>query len=189
MATTELTYSDVAEHNTKKSSTTKSTTHPPSSTNIRKPLPPSLLNPTQPTHFPPSPPIPPSPHSPFTTTTVPPHPPQTNVPPSSPSYSGGEEVLLDVGGQDATEAFEDVGHSDEAREILENLLVGPLQRQPGDPAPKTAPPAGATSNAANATGSASGAGLGVGLYVFMILGLVTAGYVAWSMTVSAGAEK
>lgn len=45
------------------------------------------------------------------------------------STRGGEEVLLDVGGQDATEAFEDVGHSDEAREILEGLLVGPLKRQ------------------------------------------------------------
>ena len=43
--------------------------------------------------------------------------------------SGGEEVLLDVGGQDATEAFEDVGHSDEAREILDGLLVGNLKRQ------------------------------------------------------------
>ena len=43
--------------------------------------------------------------------------------------SGGEEVLLDVGGQDATEAFEDVGHSDEAREILEGLLVGKLERK------------------------------------------------------------
>lgn len=37
--------------------------------------------------------------------------------------------MLDVGGQDATEAFEDVGHSDEAREILEGLLVGNLKRQ------------------------------------------------------------
>lgn len=43
--------------------------------------------------------------------------------------SGGEEVLLDVGGQDATEAFEDVGHSDEAREILGGLLIGTLKRQ------------------------------------------------------------
>lgn len=42
--------------------------------------------------------------------------------------SGGEEVMLDVGGQDATEAFEDVGHSDEARETLEQLLVGTLKR-------------------------------------------------------------
>ena len=43
-------------------------------------------------------------------------------------HPGGEEVLLDVGGQDATEAFEDVGHSDEAREILEGILVGTLKR-------------------------------------------------------------
>ncbi len=43
-------------------------------------------------------------------------------------YRGGEEVLLDVGGQDATEAFEDVGHSDEARKILEGLKVGELKR-------------------------------------------------------------
>lgn len=43
--------------------------------------------------------------------------------------SGGEEVLLDVAGQDSTEAFEDVGHSDEAREILAGLQVGTLKRQ------------------------------------------------------------
>lgn len=42
--------------------------------------------------------------------------------------SGGEEVLLDVGGRDATDAFEDVGHSDEAREILERLQIGKLKR-------------------------------------------------------------
>lgn len=45
------------------------------------------------------------------------------------SHRGGEEVLLDVGGQDATEAFEDVGHSDEAREILNGMLLGNLKRQ------------------------------------------------------------
>lgn len=36
--------------------------------------------------------------------------------------------MLDVGGQDATEAFEDVGHSDEAREILAGMLVGNVKR-------------------------------------------------------------
>ena len=49
-----------------------------------------------------------------------------------PILSGGEEVLLDVGGQDATEAFEDVGHSDEARGILQGLLIGDLKRQVSD---------------------------------------------------------
>ncbi len=38
-------------------------------------------------------------------------------------------MLLDVAGQDATEAFEDVGHSDEARETLAKLLVGSLKRK------------------------------------------------------------
>ncbi|EPB92130.1 cytochrome b5 [Mucor circinelloides 1006PhL] len=41
-------------------------------------------------------------------------------------HPGGEEVLLDEAGKDATEAFEDIGHSDEAREILEKYLVGTL---------------------------------------------------------------
>jgi len=40
-----------------------------------------------------------------------------------------------VAGQDATEAFEDVGHSDEAREILSGLQVGKLKRQVPPPHP------------------------------------------------------
>jgi len=93
-------------------------------------------------------------------------------------HPGGEEVLLDVGGQDATEAFEDVGHSDEAREILEGLLVGTLKRGPNDPAPKTAStdkiaagPGGA------AKGSYGGAG-GIGMYavVLVAIGVAYGGY-------------
>ncbi|KAF2860609.1 cytochrome b5 [Piedraia hortae CBS 480.64] len=79
-------------------------------------------------------------------------------------HPGGEEVLLDVGGQDATEAFEDVGHSDEAREILSKMLVGELKRQPGDPSPKT------HSATATAKPPPSAGGLGIGLYAFLILG-------------------
>ncbi|MCJ1387607.1 hypothetical protein MMC18_000450 [Xylographa bjoerkii] len=108
-------------------------------------------------------------------------------------HPGGEEVLLDVGGQDATEAFEDVGHSDEAREILEGLLVGTLKRavcfapfvlsspqhtkqllpttftsDPGDPEPSTA---GANTTAKSTTGStSSAAGMGVGLYAAILVG-------------------
>ncbi|CAA9966102.1 hypothetical protein CFE70_009499 [Pyrenophora teres f. teres 0-1] len=80
-------------------------------------------------------------------------------------HPGGEEVLLDVGGQDSTEAFEDVGHSDEAREILDGLLVGTLKRQEGDPKPKSyAAPGSSTTTATD------GASTGVGLYAVILLG-------------------
>ncbi|KAI9709658.1 MAG: hypothetical protein M1812_007636 [Candelaria pacifica] len=86
-------------------------------------------------------------------------------------HPGGEEVLLDVGGQDATEAFEDVGHSDEAREILEGLLVGNLKRAPGDPAPRTSQPtsASSSSNQGGAAGFSS-----IGIYAIILLGGVLA---------------
>ncbi|CAI5760181.1 unnamed protein product [Candida verbasci] len=42
-------------------------------------------------------------------------------------HPGGEEVILDVAGTDATEAFDDIGHSDEAHEILQKLYIGNLK--------------------------------------------------------------
>ncbi|KIW73420.1 hypothetical protein PV04_01542 [Phialophora macrospora] len=87
-------------------------------------------------------------------------------------HPGGEEVLLDVGGQDSTEAFEDVGHSDEAREILEGLKVGTLKRVPGDPAPKI----GATDKIAAGPGgrSEAGTGLGIAAYAVLLIGAAVA---------------
>lgn len=41
-------------------------------------------------------------------------------------HPGGEEVLLEQAGADATESFEDVGHSTDAREMLEQYLIGEL---------------------------------------------------------------
>jgi len=90
-------------------------------------------------------------------------------------HPGGEEVLLDVGGQDATEAFEDVGHSDEAREILAGLIVGDLKRQPGDPSPKTSSPT------TTATPKDLAGGMGIGLYAaILVAGAVAFG--AWKYT-------
>lgn len=40
---------------------------------------------------------------------------------------GGDEVVLDKAGQDASAEFDDVGHSEEAWEALEPLLIGRLK--------------------------------------------------------------
>ncbi|KAL2829799.1 cytochrome b5-like heme/steroid binding domain-containing protein [Aspergillus cavernicola] len=97
-------------------------------------------------------------------------------------HPGGEEVLLDVAGQDATEAFEDVGHSDEAREILEGLLVGTVKRLPGDPVAKTHAPSSSDSS------SNSSGGFGVGLYAILLVGGAAA-YAAYQyLQASAAAE-
>lgn len=41
-------------------------------------------------------------------------------------HPGGEEVILDVAGDDGTEAFNDIGHSEEAMDLLKGLYVGEL---------------------------------------------------------------
>lgn len=41
-------------------------------------------------------------------------------------HPGGKEVLIEVAGTNATEAFEDAGHSDEAREQMEPFCIGSL---------------------------------------------------------------
>lgn len=43
-------------------------------------------------------------------------------------HPGGEEILFDLAGQDATGAFIDIGHSDDATNMLESLYVGDLDK-------------------------------------------------------------
>ncbi|CAM9291692.1 unnamed protein product, partial [Chrysoparadoxa australica] len=42
-------------------------------------------------------------------------------------HPGGAEVLLEVAGQDATDMFEDIGHSQDARETMKKYEVGVLK--------------------------------------------------------------
>ncbi|NWZ06709.1 CYB5 protein, partial [Agelaius phoeniceus] len=41
-------------------------------------------------------------------------------------HPGGEEVLREQAGGDATENFEDVGHSTDARTLSESFIIGEL---------------------------------------------------------------
>ncbi|KAI0304047.1 cytochrome b5 [Russula brevipes] len=43
-------------------------------------------------------------------------------------HPGGDEVILSEAGKDATEAFEDVGHSEEARGLLNGMQVGEFEK-------------------------------------------------------------
>lgn len=52
-------------------------------------------------------------------------------------HPGGADVLMDVAGGDATAAYEDVGHSEDANEILETYLVGTVKDAQQFVQPKT----------------------------------------------------
>jgi len=41
-------------------------------------------------------------------------------------HPGGEEVLLEQGGKECSEAFEDVGHSSDARELMLKYKIGEI---------------------------------------------------------------
>lgn len=48
-------------------------------------------------------------------------------------HPGGVEIVTDVGGQDASEDYDDVGHSDEAHDILKEYYIGDLNSDSEDP--------------------------------------------------------
>ncbi|KAL4801384.1 hypothetical protein BDV18DRAFT_165053 [Aspergillus unguis] len=50
-----------------------------------------------------------------------------NITPYVRDHPGGADVLIEAAGSDATEAYEDVGHSEDADEILQTYLIGTLK--------------------------------------------------------------
>lgn len=55
-------------------------------------------------------------------------------------HPGGEEVLLEQAGKEATEAFEDVGHSTDARTLMLKYKVGELVESERKLVPEKAQP-------------------------------------------------
>ncbi|KFY94929.1 hypothetical protein V498_03643 [Pseudogymnoascus sp. VKM F-4517 (FW-2822)] len=52
-----------------------------------------------------------------------------NVTPFISNHPGGEDIILQLAGKDATEAFDEVGHSKDAHDQLEELFVGVLNKK------------------------------------------------------------
>lgn len=44
-------------------------------------------------------------------------------------HPGGEEILMGLAGQDGTECFESIGHSDEAKQLREKFKIGEVTNQ------------------------------------------------------------
>ncbi|KAH9179655.1 cytochrome b5 [Lactarius sanguifluus] len=84
-------------------------------------------------------------------------------------HPGGDEVILSEAGKDATEAFEDVGHSDEARALLPGFLVGEFEKGPNAKVYQSTAAAAAMENAVEQTSNA--------FYVVPLAALVA--YFAW----------
>ncbi|KAJ7046108.1 cytochrome b5-like heme/steroid binding domain-containing protein, partial [Mycena alexandri] len=42
-------------------------------------------------------------------------------------HPGGDDAIFAVAGRDSTEEFEDAGHSKDARELLDEMLVGTIE--------------------------------------------------------------
>ncbi|CAI9772026.1 unnamed protein product [Fraxinus pennsylvanica] len=49
-----------------------------------------------------------------------------DVSPFMDDHPGGDEVLLSSSGKDATADFEDIGHSDSAKEMMDKYLIGTI---------------------------------------------------------------
>lgn len=59
-------------------------------------------------------------------------------------HPGGSEILLDCANIDSTSAFEDVGHSQDAKDVLEDLYIGDYEgAAPDEDAAAASKPAGA----------------------------------------------
>ncbi|KXZ52484.1 hypothetical protein GPECTOR_9g528 [Gonium pectorale] len=58
-------------------------------------------------------------------------------------HPGGYDIIVSSTGRDATSDFEEIGHSNSAKKLLEKYLIG--EYEGGDSMPPRAPVAGATS--------------------------------------------
>mmetsp|Transcript_7540 Transcript_7540/g.11104 ORF Transcript_7540/g.11104 Transcript_7540/m.11104 type:complete len:135 (+) Transcript_7540:81-485(+) len=84
-------------------------------------------------------------------------------------HPGGAEVLLDVAGGDADEFFEDIGHSNDAREELKKHMIGILKLSPEEIAAKA-------KEAEEAAKKAAAGGGSMGMMLIVVVLAIIIGY-------------
>ncbi|KAJ5158130.1 uncharacterized protein N7500_007781 [Penicillium coprophilum] len=87
-------------------------------------------------------------------------------------HPGGADVLYDVAGADATEAYEEVGHSEDADEILKTFLIGTVDGAEPTKAPKKVVRLVQPTNTKKETVKKSGSSAGA---VALVIGSITGG--------------
>lgn len=92
-------------------------------------------------------------------------------------HPGGAEVMLDVGGQDADEFFEDIGHSNDAREELAKHCVGTLKLTPEEIEARKL-------KAEKAKSGGEGGGMGI---IAVVVAVAAAGYYYYKTNMEASA--
>ncbi|GMM35340.1 Cyb5 protein [Saccharomycopsis crataegensis] len=83
-----------------------------------------------------------------------------------PEHPGGEEVVIDCGGIDASQPFDDIGHSEDARDMLKDLYIGDI-----DPASLPVTSGDSSSNKAAGSGGSS-----LPLILTILVALIAAAY-------------
>ena len=76
------------------------------------------------------------------------------------NHPGGPEILVDNSGKDASEEYDDIGHSDDATAEMEKYLVGRLK--------------GATLDSLKKSGGSSGGGGGASLILVLLIPVLLA---------------
>ncbi|KAE9021213.1 hypothetical protein PR003_g12491 [Phytophthora rubi] len=71
-------------------------------------------------------------------------------------HPGGPEIMVDVAGQDATDEFEDIGHSNDARAQLKQYEIGKVKGDVKQEAPAKAAAAGGAKTSASGRQDISG---------------------------------
>ncbi|KAF5800540.1 putative cytochrome b5-like heme/steroid binding domain-containing protein [Helianthus annuus] len=74
-----------------------------------------------------------------------------DVTPFMEDHPGGSEVLLASTGKDATDDFEDIGHSDDAKAMMDKYYIGDLEKSYKIAPIHYAPPAAPTASADDKT--------------------------------------